>query len=138
LWEGYEEFHHGLQEVRKGREYISPRVREVIDLFSEWPKTGNRVTARLMEILVLLCNGFTADSIGRELHLSRKTVYNDMDRLCAAFGVRCRDGIVAKAWELQLVTEKDMRFLDRRQEAAPLPEWVTVQQKMNRRIDYAH
>jgi DNA-binding NarL/FixJ family response regulator len=130
LWEGPEEFHRGLQAVRKGGEYISPRARELIDLFPEWPDMNGKATARLLEILILLCNGFTAESIGMELHLSRKTVYNDMDRLRAVFNVRDRDGMVAKAWELQLVTEKDMRFLDRRKEAVPLPEWAVAQQKI--------
>jgi DNA-binding NarL/FixJ family response regulator len=137
LWEGCEEFLRGIQMVREGREYISPHVKEVIDLFPEWPNTNIKATTRLMEILVLLCNGFTADSIGKELHLSRKTVYNDMDRLYAAFNVKCRDEMVAKAWELRLVTEKDMRFFDRRKEAAPLPEWAAAKIKMERR-EYAY
>jgi DNA-binding NarL/FixJ family response regulator len=75
LLEGHEEFHHGLRMVLEGMEYISPQVKQMIDLFPEWPNTKNKATARLMEILVLLCNGFTAESIGKELHLSRKTVY---------------------------------------------------------------
>jgi DNA-binding NarL/FixJ family response regulator len=77
LYEGFEEFHHGLQIVREGGEYISPGVKSLIDLFPEWPKTNIEATARLMEILVLLCNGFAAESIGAELHISRKTVYNN-------------------------------------------------------------
>jgi DNA-binding NarL/FixJ family response regulator len=114
LWEGYDEFHRGLQMVREGSEYISPQVRDVIDRFSEWPDTANEVSPRLMEVLVLLCNGFSAESIGSELHLSRKTVYNDMDKLYRIYNVHNRDELVARAWELKLVTEKDMRFFDRR------------------------
>jgi DNA-binding NarL/FixJ family response regulator len=132
LWEGMEEFCKGLQIVRQGGEYISPQLQKHIDLLSEWPKTNIEATMRLMEVLVLLCNGFTAESIGKELHLSRKTVYNDLDRLCAAFCVRNRYELVAKAWELQLVTEKDMRFLDRRMEPAPLPDWAAAKQKLGR------
>jgi DNA-binding NarL/FixJ family response regulator len=130
LWEGYEEFHRGLRMVREGREYISPGVQKAIDLFSEWPKTSNRMTARLMDVLILLCNGFAAESIGRILQLSRKTVYNDMDRLYETLNVSCRDELVAKAWALRLVTEKDMRFLDRRKEVA-LPEWAEAKRKMS-------
>jgi DNA-binding NarL/FixJ family response regulator len=137
LWDGYEEFYHAMKEVREGREYISPRVKEAIDRFREWPDTNNEATNRLMEILVLLCNGFTADSIGKELQLSRKTVYNHMDRLYAAFNAACRDEMVAKAWILHLVTEKDISFLDRRNEAAPLPEWAAAKQNIERRLyDY--
>jgi DNA-binding NarL/FixJ family response regulator len=134
LWEGYEEFHKGLQLVRQGAEYISPQVKEIIDLFPEWPNTNNKMTRRLMEILVLLCNGFKAESIGEELHLSRKTVYNHMDRLFNAFNTKNRDELVARAWELELVTQKDIRFLDRRQEPERLPEWATAKQRINRKV----
>jgi DNA-binding NarL/FixJ family response regulator len=133
LYEGYEEFHRGLQEVREGRPYISPEVQKLLDQFPEWPKTNNKASKRLLEVLVLLCNGFPAESIGAELHLSRKTVYNHMDRLCDTFNVRNRDEMVARAWELQLVTEKDMCFFDRRREK-PLPEWAAVKQTTNRRL----
>jgi hypothetical protein len=56
-----------------------------------------------------------------------------MDRLYDTFNVRNRDEMVARAWELQLVTEKDMRFFDRRQEK-PLPEWAAVKQTTDRRL----
>lgn len=131
LWDGLEEFYQGLQAVREGKGYISPPVKELIDFFPVWPQTYDDTAKRLLEVLVLLCNGFPAESIGAELQLSRKTVYNDMDRLYATFHVRNRDELVAKVWELRLVTEKDMRFLDRRGEPEPLPEWAAVQRKMN-------
>jgi DNA-binding NarL/FixJ family response regulator len=130
--EGYEEFHRGLRMVREGGEYISPKVRKLINLFSEWPETGNRMTARLKDVLVLLCNGFAAGSIGKELQLSRKSVYNDLDRLYEVFHVASRDEMVAKAWELGLVTEQDMRFLDRRKETA-VPEWAAAGRRVRGR-----
>ena len=132
LWDGVDEFHQGLQAVREGKEYISPQVKKLRDLFPVWPQMYDDTTKRLLEVRVLLCNGCSADSIGAELQLSRKTVYNDMDRLYDTFHVRDRDDLVAKAWELQLVTEKDMRFLDRRREPEALPEWAAVKQKMNK------
>jgi DNA-binding NarL/FixJ family response regulator len=133
LWEGSEEFYKGLETVRQGDAYISPQLQKHIDLVPEWPRTDIEATARLLEVLVLLCNGFTAESIGKELQLSRKTVYNDLDRLYAAFCVRNRYEMVAKAWELRLVTERDMRFLDRRLEPEPpLPDWAATKQVMSK------
>jgi DNA-binding NarL/FixJ family response regulator len=130
LWEGYDEFHRGLGIVRDGGEYISPRVKAVIGRYPEWPDTSNKITSRLMGILVLLCNGFTAESIGEELHLSRKSVYNDMDRLYDVFDATCRDEMVAKAWAYQVVTVKDMCFYDRRKEIS-LPEWARIKSAMS-------
>jgi DNA-binding NarL/FixJ family response regulator len=139
LWEGLPEFCFGLQEIREGKSYISPNVRRLIELFPEWPQTKDKTTKRLMEILILLCNGFMAESIGEELSITRNTIYTHLDRLYSTFNVTSRDEMVALAWQLQLVTEKDMRFLDRRKELKTLPEWAVVQQKMNRRIlQYDH
>jgi DNA-binding NarL/FixJ family response regulator len=134
LWEGVEEFHRGLRIVREGKDYIAPQVKELIDMFPEWPQTDNEASRRLKEILVLLCRGFSADSIGAELQLSRKTVYNHMDRLYSVFNVKNRDAMVARAWELHLVTDKDMCFFDRRNEKEPLPDWAAAQINMNRRL----
>jgi DNA-binding NarL/FixJ family response regulator len=134
LWEGFEEFHHGFEKVRKGEKYIAPHVQHLIDNFHEWPETNGKATKRLMEILIFLCNGFSADSIGEELQLTRKTVYNHMERLYNAFNVKNRDEMVAKAWQLHLVSDKDMCFLDHRQETKPLPEWAVVKQETNKRV----
>jgi DNA-binding NarL/FixJ family response regulator len=134
LWDGLTEFSLGLQEVREGKSYISPNVRRLIDLFPEWPKTRDKATKRLMEILVLLCNGFMAESIGEELGITRNTIYTHLDRLYNTFDVHSREEMVALAWGLELVTEKDMRFFDRRKKLETLPEWAAAKQKMNRRI----
>jgi DNA-binding NarL/FixJ family response regulator len=134
LFEGLPEFILGLREVREGKVYISPNVRRLIDLFPEWPKTRDKATKRLLEILVLMCNGFEAESIGEELGITRNTIYSHLDRLYNTFNVHCREEMVALAWELELVTEKDMRFFDRRKKLEPLPEWAAVKQRLNRRV----
>jgi ATP/maltotriose-dependent transcriptional regulator MalT len=104
----------------------------VIDLFPVWPKTKDKVTKRMLEILVLLCNGLMAESIGEELNITRNTVYTHLDRLYNTFNVHSREEMVALAWELQLVTERDMRFFDRRKKIDPLPEWAVIKQKISR------
>jgi DNA-binding NarL/FixJ family response regulator len=137
LWEGFEEFHQGLQDVRHGKNYISPNVRHLIDLFPEWPDTKSKVTKRQMEIVVFLCCGFVPEHIGDEMHITRRTVTNHLKDLYKMFHVKNRAEMVAHAWKSGLVTEKDMRFIDRERTTQPLPEWAAVKQKINRRIyDY--
>jgi DNA-binding NarL/FixJ family response regulator len=134
LWEGYEEFHRGLQEVRKGKVYVSRNVRCLMDLFSEWPKVGDKATKRQMETLVLICNGFIPKQIGDAMHITRRTVSNHLKDLYQIFHVKNREEMVSLAWELDLVCKEDMRFIDRREKNKPLPEWAAARQKMNRRI----
>jgi DNA-binding NarL/FixJ family response regulator len=133
LWEGYEEFHYGLEEIRKGERYISRNVRRLIDLFPEWPDTKDKATKRQMESLVLLCNGFIPGHIGNEMQVTRKTVSNHLNDLYKIFHVKNREEIVSMAWDLGIVSGKDMCFYDRKgSNKRKLPEWAEVKRKMDR------
>jgi two-component system secretion system response regulator SalR len=132
LWEGYEEFHRGLQIVRNGRQYISPKVQKLIDQYHEWPDTKSKITKRQKEILILLCCGFIPVHIGEALHISKRTVDNHLNSLYNTFHVGSREEMIALAWEMELVTPKDIRFYDRKKERGPLPEWAAVKRKCDR------
>jgi DNA-binding NarL/FixJ family response regulator len=134
LWEGYDEFHHGLQKIKQGKTYISPNIQEQLDLFPEWPKTKHKLTKRQMEIIVFLCNGYIPEHIGNIMHITRRTVTTHLNELYQMFNVKNREEMVSLAWELDLVTKQDMRFVDRKNKARPLPEWAAVRQKLNRRL----
>jgi DNA-binding NarL/FixJ family response regulator len=129
LWEGYEEFQRGLQIVRKGGHYISPRVQKLIDHFQEWPDTRSKMTRRQKECLVMLCCGCSTDQIGEALHISRKTVYNHLNSLYSVFHAGSRAEMFALAWEMGLVTFQDFRFYNKKKEHLSLPEWAAVKQK---------
>ncbi|MDR2943069.1 MAG: LuxR C-terminal-related transcriptional regulator [Treponema sp.] len=132
LWEGYEEFHRGLQIVREGGQYISPKVQKLIDHCQEWPDTNSKITKRQKECLVMLCCGCTTDKIGEALHISRRTVYNHLNSLYSAFHAGSREEMVALAWEMELVTTKDIMFYNRKKERSQLPEWAVVKLKCDR------
>jgi DNA-binding NarL/FixJ family response regulator len=129
-WEGHEEFLRGLETVRQGGAYISPRVQKLIDQFTEWPDTEEEDTKRLMEVLVMLCSGISQKDIGASLQISRNTVGYHLKRLYRIFHVENREGMVALAWELGLVTKNDTCFLKRDNGIGPLPVWAAV--KMGR------
>jgi DNA-binding NarL/FixJ family response regulator len=134
FWEGEEEFYYGLGEVREGKSYIAPQVQILIDQCNVWPDTKNRITNRHMAVLVLLCRGFSIASIGETLHISRNTVNWHIKQLHRMFHVKNRDGLVSIAWELGLVTEKDMCFYERKKEIEPMPEWAAVKIGMGRKV----
>jgi DNA-binding NarL/FixJ family response regulator len=131
-WEGRDEFYYGLREVREGKSYIAPQVQMLIDQCPVWPDTSNKVTNRHLAVLVLLCRGFSFDSIGTTLHISRNTVDWHAKELRRMFHVKNRDGLVSMAWELGLVTERDMCFYGRKKEIEPAPDWAAVKQNMGR------
>jgi DNA-binding NarL/FixJ family response regulator len=136
LWEGLEEFYHGLHEVREGKAYIAPQVQKVLDQYTEWPETKTKVTNRLMEVLILLCNGFIPEDIGVSLHISRNTVTDDLNQLYRMFHVKNREGMVAVAWDLGIVTGQDMCFYDRKQDdMRTLPQWAAIKGKINNKTE---
>jgi|GEM_PF-720687 len=134
FWDGEDEFKKGVTAARDGRRYVSPLVQTLIESRDEWPDTKCKVTKRMMECLILLCCGFVPERIGQELHLSRKTVNNHLDRLYDTFHARNREEMVAMAWTLRLVTPGDIRFIDKGPLNRKLPAWAAVKKETDRRI----
>jgi DNA-binding NarL/FixJ family response regulator len=132
LLEGLEEFYTGLEVIRQGKPYISANVQRLLDDFTEWPDTSNKVTRRQMEVLIMICNGFIPESIGATLHISRAAVNYHLDKLYRTFCVENREELIRTAFALKLVTDKDLVFYDRKKEVEPLPEWAAAKLKMNR------
>ena len=114
LWEGYDEFQRGLRTVREGKQYISPLVQGRIEQSSEWPDIKNKMTKRQFECLVMLCSGFIPERIGAELQISKRTVSNTLAAMYKIFHAENREEMVALAWELDLISKRDIRFFDRR------------------------
>jgi DNA-binding NarL/FixJ family response regulator len=132
LWEGYEEFLRSLRIVREGKQYISPKVQKLIDHCQEWPDTRSKMTRRQKECLVMLCCGCTTDQIGEMLHITKSTVYNHLNSLYGAFHAGSREDMVALAWEMELVTPKDIRLYNKKRERLTFPEWAVVKKKCDR------
>jgi len=66
------------------------------------------------------------------LHISKSTVDRHLDGLYRAFHAGSREEMVAFAWEMGLVTPKDIRLYNKKKERLPLPEWAAVKQKCDR------
>jgi DNA-binding NarL/FixJ family response regulator len=118
--------------VREGKQYISPKIQKLIDHCQEWPDTRSKMTRRQKECLVMLCCGCTTDQIGEMLHISKSTVYNHLNSLYSAFHAGSREEMVALAWEMELVTPKDIRLYNKKKEHSLFPEWAAAKKKCDR------
>lgn len=139
LWEGYREFRRGFQIVREGKPYIAPKVQSLIDRCEEWPDTKNKLTKRQKECLIMLCCGLIPDQIGEALNVSRSTVYNHLYGLYAEFHVHNRNEMVALAWEMELVTPRDIQLYNRKNERKDdrlVPQWAVVKRNCDRFLVY--
>jgi DNA-binding CsgD family transcriptional regulator len=90
------------------------------------------MTRRQKECLVMLCCGCSTEQIEEALHISKSTVYNHLNSLYGAFHAGSRTEMVALAWEMGLVTFRDIRLYNRKKERRQIPEWAAVKRECDR------
>jgi DNA-binding NarL/FixJ family response regulator len=134
LLEGYEEFHKGLQDIRRGKEYVAPAVQRLLEESPEWKTPNVNSPKRQKEVLMLLCNGFSTKEIGDCLQISRRTVEGHLEELYGIFCVHSKEELIKNAFYLNVVTKEDLCFYRKSKQPAALPAWAVIKQKTARRI----
>jgi DNA-binding NarL/FixJ family response regulator len=122
FFEGPEEFYGGLHMVREGRTYISPGVIERMNLREEKGEPAGDITGRQMEIIRLLCNGFTGHEICSVLAISEATLYVQKSRVYTNLNVRNENELIRVALHFGWITVEELRFFGRDYTLNPMPE----------------
>ena len=139
LWgDGMEEFNRGLQTIRRGKAYITPIIKSILNISPEnispeWRENKDYITKKQLECLVLLCSGFKAENIASEMYITRRTVDNVLEAIFNIFNVTSKDELISYTWKNGLLNKDDLRFYPR-DNNIKLPEWAKKQQKMNERL----
>ena len=122
-WEGQgpEPFYKGLDEIREGREYISPEVQRRIEMRSDYPDPSGILTKKQIEIIRLIANGFTGAEIADTLHMSERSVDNRKSEIYKALNVRNENEVIRVALCLGLIKPEELHFFSRNYELKPLP-----------------
>jgi DNA-binding NarL/FixJ family response regulator len=127
LWEGAEQFYKGLEEIRRGHEYVSPQVQRRIDMRPYYPNETGRLTPRQIEIIRLICNGFTGAEIADTLHMSVRRVDNSKSEIYTALNVRNENETIRAAIVLGIINPEELNFFGREYVLKPLPTKTTQQ-----------
>jgi DNA-binding NarL/FixJ family response regulator len=122
LEEGYEQFYNGLEEIRKGKKYISPEVQKRFDIRSSYPMPSKKLTAREEEITRLLANGYRGDEIADTLHISLRTVDAHKSNIYNSLCVRNENELIRAAIYLGIIDPKELDFYGRDYVLNPKPE----------------
>jgi DNA-binding NarL/FixJ family response regulator len=120
--DGMCEFKRGIRKILRGEEFRSKKVQRRIDLRDKIPKAAYSFTKRQLEVLTLICNGFTTDEMGEMLHISVRTVENHKTDLYAVFHVRNERELIRVAYYMDLFKKDELCFYGGRWVIAPLPE----------------
>jgi DNA-binding NarL/FixJ family response regulator len=116
------EFKRGIRKILRGEEFRSKKVQRRIDLRDKIPEAAYSFTDRQLEVLTLVCNGFTTDEAGEMLHISRRTVERIKTDLYAVFHVRNERELIRVAYYMDLFKKDELCFYGGRWVVAPLPE----------------
>jgi DNA-binding NarL/FixJ family response regulator len=122
LFEGSDEFLRGLNKVRDGLEYISPMVMERIDIRRELADPAGNITPRHMEIIRLLCNGFTGREICKVLAIADQTLYDHKKKIYTFLNVRNENELIRVALFHGWIKLDELHFYGGEYKLNPLPE----------------
>jgi DNA-binding NarL/FixJ family response regulator len=120
--EGPDEFYGGLDKVREGKEYISPGVIERMNMRREMAEPARNITPRQIEIIRLLCNGFTGREICNVLAIADDTLSVQKRNIYTCLNVRNEKELIRVALLLKCISVEELRFFGGKYLLNPQPE----------------
>jgi DNA-binding NarL/FixJ family response regulator len=120
--EGPDEFYRGMNRVREGKEYIAPGVMERINTRREMAGPAGNITPRQMEIIRLLCNGFTGNEVCAVLAIAEDTLSVQKRNIYTCLNVRNEKELIRAALFHGWITVEELRFYGREYALNPRPE----------------
>jgi DNA-binding NarL/FixJ family response regulator len=121
-FDGVDQFYKGLDEVTKGREWISPSVVRRIEMRQEKPDPAGKVTKRHRELIRLICCGFQEWEIAETLGIARSTIFRHKTDIFTSLNVRSPIELVRAALTLEIIRLEEMYFYPRDLTVNPVPE----------------
>ena len=110
-FDGFDEFYKGIDEIRRGKEYIPNSVQERIDLRKyNYPEPAHTLAPKLVEITRCICNGFSKEETADTLQLSVRTVANYREEIYRCLNVRNGEELYTAALTLGIVTKEELVF----------------------------
>ena len=103
MYDGMDEFHRGLKDVKDGKIYVSPVVLERIAMRRVKPMRASSVASRRLEVTKLICCGFKEQEIADALHISRRTVDTHKTEIFRSLNVRNSTELIRVALYLGMV-----------------------------------
>ena len=129
-FDGIDQWYKGLDEISKGREWISPAVVERIDLRKEYPSPAGKITDRHIEVIRLICCGYRDLDIADTLHISRSTVDNHKTEIFTSLNVRNTNELLRAALYLNYVKLDEIYFYPKEYTLNPKPDKQIKSEKL--------
>jgi len=121
FYDGKSQFFKGLENLREGKSFVSSSVMERLEMRQDLPPPAVKLKDREIEILRLLCNGFTSQEIADELNLSKRTIEFHKAELFNNLGTRNENELIRVALYLELIKIDELNFYGRNFTLKPKP-----------------
>jgi len=121
-FEGMEQFYYGLGEIAKGKNYVSPKVLEMIKLRREYPEPAGKITKRHREIIRLVCCGFGDMEIAEIMAIAKSTVKNHKTEVYTTLNVRNAIELIRAALTLEIIKLEELYFYPKDLTLNPIPD----------------
>jgi DNA-binding NarL/FixJ family response regulator len=129
--DGLDCWYECLESIKKGKEYISPIVQERINIRGEFPKAARKLTARQLEIIRCLCNGFNEAEIADVLGYSINSIDSFKREIYTKLNVRKCTELIRVALYQKIITQEELVFSPRGLTLRPRP--INKEQRAKKR-----
>jgi DNA-binding NarL/FixJ family response regulator len=123
-YDGFDVLYKALEEIGKGREYVSPAVLERIEMRKEFPAAAVNITERLLQMIRLCCCGFTDNEVGETMNISKGTVENYKTKVFTALNIRNCIELIRAVLTLGIVKLEELYFYPKGLLLNPKPEKI--------------
>jgi len=130
-FDGVDQFYNGIDEVRKGNNYISPAVMARMDMRRDYIMPAGEITGREREVIRLTCCGYTELEIGDTLHISKKTVAIHKTNIFTSLNVRNAIELIIASLTLKIVSLDELSFRPKDFTVNPLPDEKIKRRRKN-------
>jgi len=125
-FEGIEVWRKGLDEIKKGKQYVAASVQKRIDLREEYPMAAATITKIQTEVLRLSCCGYLEDEITAVLQISRRTLDTHKKNIHRSLNVRNYAEMVRAAYATGIVNPDVVNFSAGDMILPPRPKKLTI------------
>jgi DNA-binding NarL/FixJ family response regulator len=119
--EGIDEWYKGLEEIRRGRKYVSEIVLDRIAMRDPEPEAARVLSKLLIEVVRCICNGFKKWEIADTLEISERTVEKHRNEIYRFLNVGNGEDLIRTALGIGLVTQEELVFKHPNFVCTPLP-----------------
>jgi DNA-binding NarL/FixJ family response regulator len=116
FWDSADDFYLGLNRIKDGKPHIPICVQERINMRRVLPCPSLPLTEREIEVMRLMCNGFTNYEAAGELAIAERTVYRHKEDLYERLCLRNEKELIRVGLKFDVIKADELDFYGRNYE----------------------